>query len=313
MIDVKNLTKYYGPELAVNDVSFSVEKGQVVGFLGPNGAGKSTTVRIICCYLSPTYGNVSVGGEDIYNNPMKVRRMIGYLPENTPLYTDMNVFDFLKFCVDIRNSGRVRANRVGEVVEICGLKDVLYKDIGELSKGYRQRVGLAQAMIHDPQILILDEPTVGLDPNQIVEIRNLIKTLGQEKTVVLCSHILPEVEATCNRVLIINRGQIAADGTPDELRGSFEGKGKLTLQIKDLPSEKLEYLENIEGIGGVVDMDRTNPRATRIVLELVGETDPREQIFHFCVENNLVLLEMNRERATLEHVFRELTRKEEVH
>jgi len=310
MIEVKNLTKYYGPELAVNNISFSVETGQVVGFLGPNGAGKSTTVRIITCYLAPNQGTVVVNGLDIFEDSYGVRAQIGYLPENTPLYSDMTVFDFLRFCVNMRKDGSRRKTRVGEIIELCGLKDVLHKDIAELSKGFRQRVGLAQAMIGDPRILILDEPTVGLDPNQIVEIRSLIKTLGKEKTVILCSHILPEVEATCNRVVIINKGEIVADGSTDELRASFEGKGRVVVHIKDCPADKIEYFSSIPGIEHISEVDTPEPGVTALKLDTLKDEDPREKLFKFCVENDLVLLEMTRERASLEHVFRRLTGKE---
>jgi ABC-2 type transport system ATP-binding protein len=312
MIEVKNLTKYYGPELAVDDISFTVEKGQVVGFLGPNGAGKSTTVRIITCFLAPTRGTAVVNGHDIFENSLEVRRQIGYLPENTPLYSDMNVFDYLKFCVDIRKDGARRSGRVSDVIDICGLKDLLYKEISELSKGFRQRVGLAQAMIHDPEILILDEPTVGLDPNQIVEIRNLIKDLGREKTVILCSHILPEVEATCNRVLIIDRGEIVADGTADSLRSSFEGKGRVDLHLKDWPTDKIENLAVVSGVERVADVVRAEPGISKVTLEIFKGADPREEIFRYCVDNNLVLLEMTREKTSLESVFRQLTGREEA-
>lgn len=312
MIEVQNLTKYYGSELAVNDISFNVEKGQVVGFLGPNGAGKSTTVKILTCYLAPTQGTAVVNGYDIFENSLEVRRNIGYLPESTPLYSDMSVFDYLKFVVDIRKNGIKRTKRVSEVIDLCGLKDVLHKDIGELSKGFRQRVGLAQAMIHDPKILILDEPTVGLDPNQIVEIRNLIKALGREKTVILCSHILPEVEATCNRVLIINKGQIVADGTTDELEAASQGKGRVILKIKDTAREKIENFMRISGIDRVAEVSAAEPGATKVVLEIIKGSDPRENIFRYCVEQDMILLEMTRERVSLESVFRQLTSKEDL-
>jgi gliding motility-associated transport system ATP-binding protein len=312
MIDVQNLTKYYGQEMAVNDISFTVEKGQVVGFLGPNGAGKSTTVRILTCFLAPTQGTAIINGYDIFENSVEIRRQIGYLPENAPLYSDMTVFDFLKFCVDIRKDGARRSGRVGEVIDICGIKDVLHKDIAELSKGFRQRVGLAQAMIHDPEILILDEPTVGLDPNQIVEIRKLIKDLGREKTVILCSHILPEVEATCNRVLIINRGEIVADGTSEKLRASFEGKGKVILQVKDCPPDRIENLINIPGIENVGTISHPEHGISMTTLDTMKGSDPRESIFKYCVNNNLVLLEMIREKTSLENVFHQLTSREEV-
>ena len=312
MIEVRNLTKYYGPELAVNDISFEIEKGQVVGFLGPNGAGKSTTVRILTCYLAPTAGTAVINGYDIFENALEIRRQIGYLPESAPLYADMTVYDFLKFCVDIRKDGARKSGRVREVVDICGLGDVLSKDIAELSKGFRQRVGLAQAMIHDPKILILDEPTVGLDPNQIVEIRKLIRDLGREKTVILCSHILPEVEATCNRVLIINRGEIVADGTSEKLRASFEGKGHIVMQIRACPQEKIENLSTVAGISEITEITGSEPGVTQITLETAKEADPRESLFRYCVEKEIVLLEMTRAKTSLESVFRQLTGREEV-
>ncbi len=311
MISVQNLTKYYGPTLAVDNVSFEIEKGTVVGFLGPNGAGKSTTVRIITCYLSPSSGSVTVDNNDIMTESLEIRKKIGYLPESAPLYPEMNVVDYIKFMREMRRgSASPNGKRIKEVLDICGLGGVVGKRIGELSKGYRQRVGLAQALVHDPEILILDEPTVGLDPNQIIEIRNLIKELGREKTVILCSHILPEVEATCNRVLIISEGSIVADGTPDELQTSFEGKTKISVQIKGNIDTLDEKLLRLEGIERIVNSKPLGSDILEIDLEAVKDIDPRESIFNLCVENKSILMEMKREQTSLEDIFRKLTRKD---
>jgi ABC-2 type transport system ATP-binding protein len=311
MITVQNLTKYYGPTLAVNNISFEVQKGSVVGFLGPNGAGKTTAVRIITCYLSPTSGTVLVENFSIMTDSLEIRKKIGYLPENAPLYLDMNVVQYIRFMQEMRHDGSSKnGKRIREVLGICGLDDVKHKNIGELSKGYRQRVGLAQAMVHNPEILILDEPTVGLDPNQIIEIRNLIKELGKEKTIILCSHILPEVEATCNRVLIINEGKIVADGTPTELQASFEGKGKVHLQLKDNIDSFAERIGSIAGIERLLNRTQTAENLAKIDVETVKGTDPREDIFRLCIDTGTILLEMKREETSLEDIFRKLTRKE---
>jgi ABC-2 type transport system ATP-binding protein len=232
-ISVRNLTKYYGDQKAIDDISFDVKTGEILGFLGPNGAGKTTTMKIITCYMPPTAGIVEVDGMDIFNHSIEVRRKIGYLPELNPLYLEMNVLDYLEFSARLHG---VPTNeipgRIKEMVHVCGLESVRHKDIRELSKGFRQRVGLAQALIHGPEVLILDEPTSGLDPNQIVEIRNLIKKLGTAKTVILSTHILSEVQATCGRVLIINEGKIVADGTPEQLQQQFRGAETVMLEIK---------------------------------------------------------------------------------
>ncbi len=312
MISVQNLTKYYGSTLAVNNVSFEIQKGTVVGFLGPNGAGKSTTVRIITCYLSPSSGTALVDNHDVQTDSLEVRKKIGYLPENAPLYHDMNVIDYLQFMQNIRK-GKSGANgaHIKTSVERCGLNEVLHKSIGELSKGYRQRVGLAQALVHDPEILILDEPTVGLDPNQIIEIRNLIRELGRDKTIILCSHILPEVEATCNRVLIINEGRIVADGAPSELQASFEGRGKIQILIKNNLDTFLGKLERLGGVEKVISEGNSDGDRHRLTVETEKGCDLREEIFRLCVENQTVLLEMKREETSLEDVFRRLTGREE--
>src|SRR6185369_6452816 len=233
IVEARVLRKDYGATRAVEDISFKVSRGEVVGFLGPNGAGKSTTMKMLTGYLRPTSGSAVVGGIDVAEDPRAAKRLIGYLPENAPLYDDMMVVDFLNFVSDLREvEVPVRQRRLHEICGRCGLMDVLGKNIGQLSKGYRQRVGLAQAMVHDPDVLILDEPTSGLDPNQIVEIRGLIQELGREKTVILSTHILPEVQASCGRIIIVNKGKLVADDTPDMLTGAEAGASVVRLVVK---------------------------------------------------------------------------------
>ncbi len=309
MIEVVNLTKRYGETTAVNDISFSVPTGQVLGFLGPNGAGKTTTVRILTCYMPPTEGQITVDGLDVVEQSMEVRRKIGYLPESAPLYTEMDVLEYLRFILELRGGAEEGANRrIRKVVDMCGLGDVIAKGISELSKGYRQRVGLAQAMIHDPELLVLDEPTVGLDPNQIVEIRNLIKMLGREKTVILCTHILPEVEATCDHVMIINKGKIVANGTPDELQHSLAGQMVINLEINQSPDIIRGPLAEVAGVEEVSAQAVNGTSHCQVVCS--QGVDPREAIFRSVVANNWVLLEMRQSVSSLEDVFRELTRGE---
>ncbi len=307
MIEVKNLTKKYGDFVAVDDISFSVPTGQILGFLGPNGAGKTTSVRIITCYMPPTAGSVTIDGLDVVEQSMEVRRKIGYLPESAPLYPEMDVLEYLDFVISLRGqSNGSRQRRIRQVVDMCGLGDVLAKSISELSKGYRQRVGLAQAMIHDPEILVLDEPTVGLDPNQIVEIRHLIKTLGRQKTVILCTHILPEVEATCDQVMIINKGKIVANGTPDSLQRSLAGKKTIRLEVNQSADTIRPQLLEVDGVEAV----KVNSQNGTCKCEVICRqgSDPREAIFHKAVANHWVLLEMSQDVSSLEDVFRELTK-----
>ena len=308
MIKIKNLTKRFGQLKAVDDVSFDVHTGEILGFLGPNGAGKTTTVRIITCFLLPTSGWVEVDGLNVFEHSLEVRKKIGYLPENAPLYSEMNVLDFLHFVMGVRGIARDRWNqRIKEIIDVCGLGPVIHRDIGELSKGFRQRVGLAQAMVHDPEILILDEPTSGLDPNQIAEIRGLIKELGKEKTVILCTHILPEVEATCGRVLIINEGRIVADGSPAELQSSFQGKEQIYIELK-APFEDVEVkLANLENVEKVEEIQSNGEGLRKFSVECAKGVDLREKLFRLVVENNWVLLEMKKQQASLEDVFRDLT------
>jgi ABC-2 type transport system ATP-binding protein len=308
MIKINELAKHYGETKAVDGINLTIEKGEIVGFLGPNGAGKTTTVRVVTCFLSPTSGTVEIDGLDIREHSLEVRRKIGYLPENTPLYHDMNVLEFLRYVSELRKIPKgSQSARIKRVAEVCGLGDVLWKNIGTLSKGFNQRVGLAQALIHDPDILILDEPTSGLDPNQIVEIRHLIKELGREKTVILCTHILPEVQATCSRVMIINRGKMVADGSLEDLEASASASSRVFLELKsaggDDPISKLSSLNNIVEVATLPSAGETKMYR----LDIKQGQDPREEIFRTVVQSGWTLLEMKRDRTSLEEIFRSLT------
>ncbi len=309
MIEVSNLVKKYGDQPAVDSISFNIAKGEILGFLGPNGAGKTTTVKIITCFMSATSGSVKVDGYDVFDHSLEVRKRIGYLPETTPLYPEMNVLDYLELIQSLRKMPvATRRPRLMDMIELCGLGEVIHKDIGELSKGYRQRVGLAQAIIHDPEILILDEPTIGLDPNQVVEIRSLIGRLGAEKTLILCTHILSEVEAVCNRVLIINRGKLVADGTPDSLRAGMHGQQRLMVQVKadgdpHAVATRLNELSNTAVTEKKVDADGI----AHIEITTDKNQDLREEVFRSVVDAGWVILEMRRDVQSLEDVFRDLT------
>jgi len=308
MIKVENLTKRFGETVAVNDVSFEVSRGDILGFLGPNGAGKTTTMKIITCYMEPDRGDVKIGELDIKNRSLEIRRMIGYLPENTPLYMDMGVVDYLLFISELRNIPKgKRIKRVREMVDVCKLGREIKKNIGELSKGYRQRVGLAQALIHDPEILVLDEPTSGLDPNQIMEIRDLIKNIGQEKTIIISTHILPEVTATCNRAIIIHNGKLVADGATEELIERSRGRSIFYTQLKGHREEienKLQELISVENLKLVEETDGS----FRYEILAPKAKNPSEDIFRLAVKNDWVLTELSQERASLEDVFHELTK-----
>ena len=305
-IVVENLSKNYGVQRAVNDISFEINTGEVVGFLGPNGAGKSTTMKMITCFMSPTSGGVTVEGSSIHSAPEEVKRKIGYLPENNPLYLDMPIVDYLRFSAAIQGVlAKDIPGRISDMIDRCGLNAEKHKKIGELSKGYRQRVGLAQAMIHDPEVLILDEPTTGLDPNQIVEIRNLIKELGKEKTVILSSHILSEVEATCDRILIINKGRIVADGSADTLRQQSQGQEVLTLHLeteKGDPEKALLDLKTVESLKALKDKGDG-----WFQLNSKPDMSSRKAVFDLCVNKKWYLLEMTGIETRLEDVFRNLT------
>ncbi len=310
-ITVRNLTKLYGDEKAIDDISFDVKTGEILGFLGPNGAGKTTTMKIITCYMPPSAGTVTVNNCDIANMSMEVRRKIGYLPEMNPLYLDMNVLEYLEYSAQLHKLAKTQIRqRLKEMVDVCGLAGVRHKDIGELSKGYRQRVGLAQAMIHDPEVLILDEPTSGLDPNQIVEIRNLIRKLGSAKTVILSTHILSEVQATCDRVIIINEGKIAADGTPDQLQHEFRGSDIISVELKaDVQNGMVDIFPKIKTLANVENVQYQNPSpgTHRLLISAAKGSDIREDVFRLAVNDKWVLLEMHREATSLEEVFHKLT------
>jgi ABC-2 type transport system ATP-binding protein len=308
MIEVQNISKSFGPTQAVKNVSFSVNRGEVVGFLGPNGAGKSTTMRILTCYLPADEGTAKLAGFDVATQSLEVRRRIGYLPENNPLYMEMGVLESLYYIAALRNIPQAaRKAKIRKVLDMCGLEPILSKDIGELSKGFRQRLGLAHALIHDPDIMILDEPTIGLDPNQIIEIRNLIKSIGREKTVILSSHILPEVSATCDRVLIINRGEIVGSGTPEELASMAKGGQAIHATIRGPLAEIRDRLQAVAGVREVIVSGEDNG-ISRLTINTAPGADLCEEIFFLVSRNNWSLNELYRETITLEDVFRELTR-----
>jgi ABC-2 type transport system ATP-binding protein len=308
---VSNLSKYYGTAKAVDNLSFEVHSGEILGFLGPNGAGKTTSMRIITCYLTPSSGTVKVEGRDVVEESFEVRKLVGYLPEQNPLYLDMNVLDYLEYSAQLQGVPKDRMlRRLREMVDVCGLGEMKHKDIGQLSKGYRQRVGLAAAMIHDPRVLILDEPTSGLDPNQIVEIRSLIQNLGKEKTVVLSTHILPEVQATCDRVVIINRGKIVADGPIEDLQRSLYGGERVMLEVA-LPEEEtfksvstqVKAIPAIESVSLVSELNGT----MKFSVATTQAVDVRKEIFQLCIQKGWTILELHREQTSLEEIFRELT------
>lgn len=298
---VRNITKIYGTQKALNDVSFEVKGGQVVGFLGPNGAGKSTMMKILTCFIPQTSGSASLCGFDITEQSMEVRRNVGYLPENNPLYLEMYVKEYLEFIAGLHHLSGTRKTRVAEMIEMTGLQLEQSKKIGALSKGYRQRVGLAQALIHDPQVLILDEPTSGLDPNQLAEIRSLIKSIGKEKTVILSTHIMQEVEAICDRVIIINRGSVVANESTALLQKS-PGTDVVILVEFDKPVSK----NQLSGIPGVSRVEASKENSWKIVA--TGGTDVRAELFQFAVRNNLTVLSMQKEEHKLEDIFHQLTK-----
>ena len=297
---VTNLSKQYGQQMAVNDISFSIQKGEIVGFLGPNGAGKSTTMKIATSYLPPTSGKVTVNGFDVVEQPMAVKKIIGYLPEHNPLYLDMYVHEYLSFVCGVYKIGKSETKRrVGEMIELCGLTKEQNKRIESLSKGYRQRVGLAQALIHNPEVLILDEPTSGLDPNQILEIRKLIKEISRNKTVILSTHIMQEVQALCDRVIVINQGKIVAD---DLLANLLKGKEGSTVLVVEW--EGTISVDDIKALPGVADvtMDGKNFRITATT-----GFDVRAELFRMSAEKNLSLISLKQEENSLEEIFRSLT------
>ncbi|MFC1551431.1 ATP-binding cassette domain-containing protein [Candidatus Latescibacterota bacterium] len=309
MIQINNLSKFYGDFRAVNDLSFTVNDGEILGFLGPNGAGKTTTLKMLTCFMPPSSGTITYNDLDVREHSMQIREKVGYLPENAPLYEYKSVREFLEYMCDLRNiKGTRKKDRISKMIETCGLSHVTGKDIGTLSKGYRQRVGIAQAMIHEPEILILDEPTIGLDPNQIVEIRNLIKKIGEEKTVILSTHILSEVEAACTRVVIISSGEIVADGTPESLKSQMAGSSVLHLEFigdrrdaeavfSTMGNARILEMSPGEGAGDTVTLD----------LSIPGNSDIRREISEKITGKGWTILEMHLHKDNLEDVFRKLT------
>lgn len=301
---VENITKSFGIQKAVDSVSFNVKKGEILGFLGPNGAGKTTTMKIMSCFLFPDYGNIYIGKYSIHKNAGKIKQVIGYLPEHNPLFEDMNVVDFLIFIAKVHNIPRYKiTSRVMDMIRMFGLDHEKHKNIRELSKGYRQRVGLAQALIHDPEVLILDEPTTGLDPNQIIEIRELIKTIGKEKTVILSTHILAEVEATCDKVLIINKGKIVANGTSSELRSRSNSDKLLRVKISGGKTEDIyNELAIVENINNIALCDNQG-----FEIQCSQEECIERIIFEMCNQNNWYIQELTPIETRLEDIFREVT------
>ncbi|KPL11455.1 hypothetical protein AMJ85_03635 [candidate division BRC1 bacterium SM23_51] len=308
MIEVANLTKRFGATVAVNNISFSVRQGEILGFLGPNGAGKTTTMRILTCYISPDRGRVVIAGHNIEDDSLGVRNAIGYLPEDTPLYTDMGIIEYLRFSARMRGIPSHRRNgAIKRAIELTSLRDEITKNIGELSRGYRQRVGLAQALLHEPEIMILDEPTSGLDPNQIVEIRELIKQIGREKTIVLCTHILPEVTSTCDRAIIIHQGKIVADGTPEELVRKSRRGAAVIARIRGPEPAVREKLGTFPQVRTVASSPAGANDLFRYELTLEEDVDLGEDMFNLVVENGWTLSELRHETASLEDVFAQLT------
>ena len=299
-VKVKQVTKIYGEQRAVDEVSFEAHSGEVLGFLGPNGAGKTTTMKIITSFIPPTKGRVEVCGFEVTENSMEARHRIGYLPENNPLYRDLYVVEYLQFVARLHSVNNPR-RRIDELIEMTGLQRERRKLIGTLSKGYRQRVGLAQAMLHDPEVLILDEPTSGLDPNQLAEIRALIKKLGEEKTVIFSTHIMQEVQAICDRVLIINKGRIVADDPIETLQNRIAGETIVTVEFQQEVT-----LQQLEKINHVKKVEKAGNRRWKLITD--AERDIRADLFRFAVDHKLVLLEMHKEVFSVEDVFQQLTR-----
>ena len=310
MIDAQDLTRRYGEFTAVDGISFTVDEGEIVGMLGPNGAGKTTTLRMITGFLPPTDGHLTVGGRDLFSDPVAARREVGYLPENVALYPEMRVSEYLHYRAMLEGLGRGESkSRISEAVQNCFLEEVENQIIGTLSKGYRQRVGLAAAILHHPSVLVLDEPTVGLDPKQIIAIRELIRELGHKQTLLLSSHILPEVELLCDRVIIIDRGRIVAEGSPQDLQDSWVGNTILRVELKAGPEEAPAILG---GLPGVVDIEVLAGDASCYRLECTKGADPRQAVFEAAKEKGWVLLELAREQASLEDIFVRLTTQEPV-
>ncbi len=302
MIKVKDLTKYYGTLLAIDKISFHIEKGQIVGFLGPNGAGKTTTIRILTCFMPASAGEAQIAGFDVFTESLEVRQRVGYLPESVPMYNEMRAREYLDFRGRLRGLERSKLrNRIGYVTERCWLEDVIDRPIGQLSKGYRQRLGLADALLHDPDVLILDEPTVGLDPTQIRATRQLIKELGQRHTILLSSHILPEVEAICDRTIIISGGKVVASGSPEELRQQIREESRIIVELKGDKSQIESAISSLDSVKSVHLISSNG--YVKLAVEGNGKQDVREQISELAMRNRWNIREMRLEVASLEDFF----------
>lgn len=309
MIKIDGLTKYYSDVCAVDHISFDIKKGEILGLLGPNGAGKTTTLRTLTCYLKPSSGNITVKNYNIYEHSLEIRQLMGYLPESAPLYPEMLVYDYLNFVADVRGLEQAKKERrVKELSGLCGIKEVMHKPVHDLSKGYKQRVGLAHAMMSDPEILVLDEPTSGLDPNQIVEIRDIIKEIGKKKTVILSTHILSEAEATCNRIVIIDNGKIVADGSTEELKKKTADECIINISIKKTDFNNVRNVfQNVSGVSAVTLVGEKSD-STDFCLSCKNDRDMHPEIYNLIKTNNWVLMDFHTQARTLETVFRELTR-----
>ena len=309
MIQVKNLTKYYSNLCAVDQISLDIQQREILGLLGPNGAGKTTTLRMLTGFLQPTAGSIHVKDYSIDEHPLEIKKILGYLPESAPLYHDMLVYDYLNYVADIRGIDKDRKmKRIRKLADLCGINEVMHQPIDVLSKGYKQRVGLAHAMMNDPEILVLDEPTSGLDPNQIVEIRQIIKQIGKEKTIILSTHILSEAEATCDRVVIINRGKIVADGSTESLKESAGDKKNIHISLQNSNFKSVEsVMSAIDGITGVTRVEETDGQLD-VRLSCESSVDPRAAIYENIKQTDWVLLDFHQKTQTLETIFRELTR-----
>ncbi|MBA3883399.1 MAG: ATP-binding cassette domain-containing protein [Chthoniobacterales bacterium] len=311
MIKVENLTKRYAGQTAIRDLTFEVGKGEIMGFLGPNGAGKSTTMRILSSFMPATSGRASIAGFDVFEQSLQARSHLGYMPENVPLYSEMRVTEYLNYRAALKGVPHRRiSERVGDVKELCGLKDVEKKLISALSKGYRQRVGLADALVHEPDLLILDEPTSGLDPNQIRQVRDLIKNLGKQHTILLSTHILPEVEMTCSRVIIINKGRIEACDTPENLLGEIRTAGGVVLEARVGNDDGAEQLRQVPGVRDVTTT--ANGEWQTFALRVESGADVREQVFQLAMIRRWSVRELSQRKATLEDVFVEITHADDV-
>jgi ABC-2 type transport system ATP-binding protein len=309
MIHVENLTKYYNRLCAVDQINFDIQKGEILGLLGPNGAGKTTTLRMLTGYLQPSSGSINIKGLSIDKHVLEIKKLLGYLPESAPLYHDMLVFDYLKYVAAIREiDSEQKLPRIRQLADLCGINEVMSRPIGELSKGYKQRVGLAHAMMNDPEVLIFDEPTSGLDPNQIVEIRKIIKEIGKEKTIIISTHILSEAEATCDRIVIIDQGQIVADGSTENLKQSLSSKNIMHLCLQNADFKTVEAnLSTLDGVEGVTKIRETDSELD-VGVTCRSAGDLRPDVYRKIKETDWILLDFHQETQTLENIFRELTK-----